>query len=96
MSITRFAEQTFPSLLSEACEHYTPAATHLFPVVVITRLSQKEINRALYGRKAEPAKSGQPQAAGGVPLQDAVALSTALQEKLSLESGGAEAGCAAQ
>ncbi|CAL4093896.1 unnamed protein product, partial [Meganyctiphanes norvegica] len=49
MSCLRFAEQTWPELLSEGCKDYTPEASHLFPMITVKRLTQKEIDKALKG-----------------------------------------------
>ena len=60
MSIFRFSEQIWPSLMSQAYKDYVPKHTDLFPKVIVKKLTQKQIEKASKGdmREAEAA-SGQ-------------------------------------
>merc|ERR1711915_100618 len=54
MSIARFAEQTWPDLLSQADEKYVPRSTDLFPNVVVMKLTQRQIEKARRGIHPKP------------------------------------------
>ena len=45
MAINRLVDQTWPSLLSERCAEYQPAPSHLFPSLVVRKMTQKEVDK---------------------------------------------------
>ena len=51
MSIRAMLKQLGPSILSYIDENYEPKPHHLFPVVVVRRMTPKEIEEALKGKK---------------------------------------------
>ena len=51
MSIRVMLKQLGPSILSYIDENYEPEPHHLFPVVVVRKMTPKEIEEALKGKK---------------------------------------------
>ena len=60
MSISRFAEQTRASLMSQTYKNYVPSRTDLFPKIIVRKLTQRQIEKASKGDMRETeAASGQ-------------------------------------